>query len=78
MLKLPSRPLTDDQGTIMQKTFTGSSQQEARAKANDWWVAQNGLRKVSQTEVAIGDEGPSLNLADRWSLTLHYEVENSH
>jgi len=61
----------------MQKTFAGSNQQEARAKANDWWGAQKGLRKLSQTEVAIGDEGPSLNLADRWSVTLHYEVENS-
>jgi hypothetical protein len=52
----------------MKKTFTGPSQREAQAKADDWWI-QKGLRKVLQTEVATGDEGPSTGLADRWAIT---------
>jgi hypothetical protein len=62
----------------MKKTFTGSSQQEARAKADNWWAAQKGLRKVSQIEVATGEEGPSIDLADRWAVTIHFEDENSN
>lgn len=60
----------------MKQTFTGSSLEAARAKANDWWRIQNGLRKLLQTEVATGKEGPSINLADSWAVTIHYEVKN--
>jgi hypothetical protein len=62
----------------MKKTFTGSSREEAQAKANDWWLTQKGLRKVMQSEVTIGKDGPSINLADRWAVTVHYEAENSN
>jgi len=62
----------------MKKTFTGSSREEAQTKANDWWLTQKGLRKVMKTEVTISKDGPSINLADRWAVTVHYEPENSN
>ena len=62
----------------MKKVFNGSSQQEANRKADEWLRGQKGLRKILRTQVAIGDEGPSLREADQWAVTIHYEVENSN
>jgi hypothetical protein len=57
----------------MQKSFIGLTRQEAHRLANEWWAAQTGVRKVRETEVAIGDEGPSILDANRWAVTIHYE-----
>ena len=62
----------------MKKVFSGSSQYEANRKADEWWAAQKGLQKTLRTELAIGDEGPSLKDADRWAVTIHYEDESSN
>ena len=64
-------------GTIMEKSFSAPTRKEARQLANEWWAAQTGLRKIRQTEVAIGDDGPSLRNANRWTVTVHYKHENS-
>jgi hypothetical protein len=62
----------------MKKVFSGSSQEEANRKADEWLKGQKGLRKILRTQVATGDEGPSLRAADRWAVTIHYEDENSN
>jgi hypothetical protein len=65
-------------GRIMKKVFSGSSQYEANQKADEWWAGQKGLRKTLRTELAIGDEGPSLSDADRWVVTIWYEDKSSN
>jgi hypothetical protein len=62
----------------MKKVFTESSREDAKRQSDEWWVAQKGLRKISQTEVATGDQGPSLSDANRWAVTIRYERENSN
>ena len=61
---------------MMKKVFAGSSKEEANCMADEWWRSQNGLRKTDRKEVATGDQGPALNLADRWAVVIHYEDEN--
>ncbi len=61
----------------MEKSFSARTRKEARQLANEWWPAQTGLRKIRQTEVAMGDHGPSLHDANRWTVTVHYKHENS-
>jgi hypothetical protein len=58
----------------MEKSFSASSRKEARRLANEWLAAQTGLRKIKQTEVATSDNGPSLEEANRWTVTIHWEA----
>ena len=61
----------------MEKSFSARTRKEARQLANEWWAAQSGLRKIKRTEVAMGDDNPSLRDANRWTVTVHYGHENS-
>jgi len=40
-------------------------------------AVQTGLQNIKLTEVATGDDGPSLLDADCWTMTVHYAHENS-
>lgn len=62
----------------MKKTFGGATRREAKRQAREWWEAQTGLRKISETEVAMGNEGPDMRKADQWTVTIHYEPETSN
>jgi len=60
----------------MQKSFSGSTREEARRAASEWWALQTGMRKIKEdSEMWQGDEGPSLLHANRWIVTIHYERE---
>ena len=62
----------------MEKTFTGSTRTEAENNADSWWTAQKGLRLIERTIVAIGDDSPSLSDMSRWTVTIHFEHDNSN
>jgi hypothetical protein len=55
-----------------QKQFTGETRQAAQKAADDWWVEQNGLTRISEylgpADLA-GQSGP------RWLATIIYETK---
>jgi hypothetical protein len=61
----------------MEEIFMASTREEANQEADKWWAEQMGLRLVQRTEVAVG-QGPSLDEADHWRVTIHYEPESSN
>ena len=56
--------------------FTATTQEEANREADNWWAQQTGFRLVHRTTVAVG-WGPGQADADRWTVTIHYEIESS-
>lgn len=58
----------------MEKVFDGSTKEEAERKANQWLAGQTGLRHIKRTVVALGDDGPSMLDANRWVVTVHYDL----
>jgi hypothetical protein len=44
----------------MKKVFDGFTKEEANRKADEWLAGQKGLRKILRSQIAIGDDGPSL------------------
>jgi hypothetical protein len=61
-----------------QKVFIASTIAAANLAADEWWNSQKGLRQVSRTKVAVGNDGPELAKADQCSVTIHFEPENSN
>ena len=55
--------------------FVGSTSQEANRKADDWWMRQEGVRQLYRSQMSMGFAGPSLNDADQFTVTIHYEPE---
>jgi hypothetical protein len=55
--------------------FVGSTLQEAKRKADDWWMRQKGVREVHRSKISGGFTGPSLRDADQFTVTIHYEPE---
>lgn len=62
---------------MSQKAFTAPSQAKANRQADDWWKQQRGLRLIQRTQVATGF-GPSTTEMDQWTVTIHFEPENSN
>ena len=60
----------------MEKRFYAPTKEAVWRAADQWWAEQTGFRKLHRTEVAIGDDGPSLRNANRWAVTIHYEKSN--
>ena len=58
----------------MEQVFTAAARWKASQEADKWLAQQRGLRIVGRTEMTVGSGGLSLAGADKWIVTIHYEL----
>jgi hypothetical protein len=55
--------------------FSGSTEQDANRKADDWCVQHRDVRITRRASTDIGFRGPSLREVGPWTVTIEYEAD---